>query len=377
MPECAPVTAASYVSAFAELFGPPPADAAPAPVPVDWDTVESWLGLRLPADYKAIASAYGPLDIGEFVWLHIPCARKGWFEYGSWLEGARGKAPDGLLPWGETRMCDLLYWDTTASDDPDEWPVVTFHKDGARAGADPWHRYSTPLLPTLTTLLGEGLRPTASRTAFLTEVDPGPWTPPVPPPAPTPQQRAALTEGTGLEALTALVPPPRKPYLGDGTWEWLYERLGTRLPTEYVTLMEAYGGGCWTQWLNFDAPLETGRFGLVEEATRVCDGYRSLRASHPQFQPLAVWPEPGGLLPFASSIDGDQLGWLTEGPTPDDWSLIVYPRHAEQGPPLTGTLTDTLLAWLRGRFGTEGLPSLGRVKDPLDHIGFEPLDDVE
>lgn len=179
-----------------------------------------------------------------------------------------------------------------------------------------------------------------------------------------------------MAALTALVPPPRKPFLGDGTWEWLHERLGTRLPTEYVTLMETYGGGCWTNWLRVSAPLSTGEHGLAEEVRWVCDAYRGLRAEYPQFQPLAVWPEPGGFLPFANSIDGDQLGWLTEGPTPDDWPLIVYPRHAEQGPPLTGTLTDTLLEWLRGRFATEGLPSLGRVKDPLDHIGFEALADL-
>jgi hypothetical protein len=54
-----------HISRFAALFGPP--SPAAAPVPVDWDEVESWLGLRLPADYKAVVSAYGPLDIGEFI----------------------------------------------------------------------------------------------------------------------------------------------------------------------------------------------------------------------------------------------------------------------------------------------------------------------
>jgi hypothetical protein len=126
-----------------------------------------------------------------------------------------------------------------------------------------------------------------------------------------------------------------------------------------------------------DAPLSTGRHGLAEQVTWFCDAYRGLRAEFPEFQPLAVWPEPGGFLPFASSIDGDQLGWLTEGTTPDDWPLIVYPRHAPQGPPLTGTLTDILLEWLRGRFRTEGLPGLSRADDPLEYIGFEPVADAE
>jgi hypothetical protein len=47
-------------SSFPAVFGPPPV----APVPVDWAAVDDWLGLGLvlPADYKAVASAYGPLD---------------------------------------------------------------------------------------------------------------------------------------------------------------------------------------------------------------------------------------------------------------------------------------------------------------------------
>jgi hypothetical protein len=67
------------------------------------------------------------------------------------------------------------------------------------------------------------------------------------------------------------------------------------------------------------------------------------------------------------------LCWLAEGATPDDWPLIVVPRHADQGPPLGAGLTGTLLDWLRGRFATEGLPRLGRPhEDPLDYIEFEP-----
>jgi hypothetical protein len=52
-------------------------DAAVVPVPVDWEAVESWLGVRLPADYKALAAEHGPPDIGGFIWLHAPggCSR--------------------------------------------------------------------------------------------------------------------------------------------------------------------------------------------------------------------------------------------------------------------------------------------------------------
>lgn len=213
---------------------------------------------------------------------------------------------------------------------------------------------------------------TARRTAFLDRAVA--WTPPPLPPEPSAQRRAALTEGTGLEALSLLVPPPEVPYLGGGRWEDLFERLGTQLPTEYVALMDRYGAGYWSQWLRFYTPLRTNDRGFAYHATQVLDGYRSLRAEFPQYNPLPVWPEPGGFLPFANSIDGDQIGWLTEG-DPDRWPLIVSPRHADQGPPLPNNLTHTLLEWLRGRLATEGFPGLDKLDDPLEFIGFEPWDD--
>ncbi|MFI8765450.1 SMI1/KNR4 family protein [Streptomyces sp. NPDC053792] len=357
------------VAAFAALFGPPPEGPA---VPVDWDAVEEWLGLRLPADYKAVAAAYGPLDIGERLWLHTPFTSDArLFDYGRFVEEGRRAAP-GVLPFGATRMSDTLYWDTTVSDDPDRWPVVVHVQNLANAGKDPWLRPGTTLLPTLTGFVADGLRPLLARSG-LAGGELSPWTPPARRPEPTPAQRAALTGGgTGLDTLTALIPPPAVPHLGAQSWEWLYERLGTRLPSEYVRLMETYGAGTWCQWLSMSLPRGTRHYDLAPWAESHGEGYRGLRSSYPEYNPLAVWPEPGGFLPFAGSIDGDQLCWLTEGDTPDDWPLIVIPRHAPQGPPLTGTLTATLLAWLRGELRTEGLPGLVRPhEDPLDAIDFE------
>lgn len=397
------------VSALVARLAPPPPSAdhgrplAPAPVPVDWEAVESWLGLRLPTDYKALVSACGPLDIGEAVWLHAPCAQEERFDYGDWLRGIHRRCriasrevppyeppafhpdPGGLLAWGETRWCAHLFWDTGASDDPDEWPVVVFDTDTAHAGGNPWRNWAKPLTETLAALLETGLPmpgggtfgplpPTACRTAFLP--DARPWAPPKPSPGAVPEavRRKALTEGSGLEALSLLVPPPEAPYLGGGTWQELSGELGSRLPAEYVALMDRYGAGCWAGWLRFVTPLRPAGRGFVRHAEETLDAYRTLRADFPENLPLAVWPEPGGFLPFANSIDGDHLGWLTEG-EPDDWPLIVWPRHADQGPPLEGGLTDVLLEWLRGRFSTEGLAGLDEDDDPLEFAGFEPWDD--
>ncbi|MFF7976017.1 hypothetical protein [Streptomyces sp. NPDC007905] len=101
------------------------------------------------------------------------------------------------------------------------------------------------------------------------------------------------------------------------------------------------------------------------------EAYESLKSGHPQWYPLATFPAPGGFLPFADSIDGDYPGWLTEGDRPEDWPLVFWSRHADQGPPLEQGLIDTLLAWQRGRLGTAGLCVLDEDDDQVEFAGFE------
>lgn len=355
-----------------------------APVPVDWAAVEAWLGLRLPGDYKELADTCGPLDVGDFLWVHVPCSLAGRFDYGTWLREAHRlcrvasrdagfPVPDGLLAWGATRASSHLFWDTTAAADPDRWPVVVFEMDAAQRGIDPWYDYGLSVTAALTLAVAEGLPlpsgrglgplpATARRTAFL--ADARPWTPPRPEPEVSDARRAALVEGSGLTALRALVVPPERPRLGDRTWDWLAAELGTALPGEFVALMECYGAGSWAgHWL-FPPPLAED--GLVAHAAATRRTYRELRDAHPEFYPL------GEFLPIAHSIDGDVLAYLTGGGDPDSWPLVVWPRHAGQGPPLPYGLVTTLLEWLRGRFSTAGFIRFDQDDDLVEHAVFRP-----
>ncbi len=391
------------ISAFTD----PDPERPPAPVAVDWAAVEQWLGLRLPDDYKRLADVHGPLDFGEFIWIHVPCVEEGRFSYGEWLRDTHREAridardlpedgrpllhpaPGGLLAWGCTRGSDVLFWDTSVSDDPNRWTVVVSHCGAVPgSGLQPWHRYDLTLTEYLRHTVREGwelpsppgpligpLPGTVARTAFLP--DAGPWTPPepVPPRLTAAERRIALETGTGPAALRLLCPPPEHPYLGGGTWDGLFAELGTRLPREYVTLMDRYGAGCWTEWLRFFTPLRTGERRFVHHVEETTDAYRQLKDGSEDWYPLTAWPAAGGFLPFAVSIDGDYLGWLTEGDDPDAWPLIVWPRHARQGPPLDGGLVDTLLAWQRGTFSTAGLAGLDEEDDPVEFAVFRAWDD--
>ncbi|MCJ0872946.1 hypothetical protein [Streptomyces sp. AP-93] len=388
---------------FAELAGLTSEDAEhppPAPVPVDWPAVEEWLGLPLPADYKRLAEAWGTAQFGGRLTVRTPYHQaedgqdRDRFDYGDWLrethrearieartlaEPARPAvhpAPGGLLAWGTDRS-DTLFWDTSASPDPDRWTVVVLRpRQCDRCSGDRWEAYDLTLTEYLTEACTRPLNALPATLGRRWDAEhPLPWTPP-PHTAPrlTGERRDfALDSGTGLAALTVLTPPPRTPYLGDGTWERLFGELGTRLPTEYVTLMDRYGAGCWGDWLRFHTPLR-GDGGFRRHAEQDAEAYRGARGSWRARDPYPLWPEHGSLLTFATSLDNDKLGWLTEGPDPEAWPLVVWPRHAPQGPVLPYGLVDTLLAWRRGRFGTEGLLGLDQDDDPVAYALFEPWD---
>ncbi|MFE4638688.1 hypothetical protein ACFRJ1_35670 [Streptomyces sp. NPDC056773] len=390
------------IAEIADLAGPPSGTAhgfPPGPVPVDWPAVEAWLGLPLPADYKQLADTWGPVVFGSRIMVPTPAAQTAnedeeSFDYGLWLReehreiriDARALPEDGrpavhpaaggLLAWGVTPDGDTLLWDTSASPDPDRWTVVVAHQDRPH-GPRRWEGTGLTLTEYLADACTRPSRPLSAtlwRLWFLAR--PLPWTPPADtgPRLSGERREFALETGTGLAALTVLTPPPHHPYLGDGTWERLFGELGTRLPAEYVALMDRYGAGCWGDWMRFHTPLRTDG-GFRRLAEQDAEAYRGAIGGWRAEDPFPVWPEPGGLLTFATSLDNDKLGWLTRGPDPDAWPLVIWPRHAPQGPPLPGGLVDTLLAWRRGRFEAEGLLGLDHEDDPVEYALFEAWDE--
>lgn len=169
------------------------------------------------------------------------------------------------------------------------------------------------------------------------------------------------TDQTALAALTALVPPPDAPLTGDRSWDWSFAKLGTRLPTEYIALMDTYGSGEWLDWLYFPHPRLTGERHLLHTVRWITHAHRDRRHLFPDSYSYPVWPEPGGFLFFARTINADWLAWDTEG-DPDDWPVVHHSRHfAGRRTKSEHDLTTTLLNWVRG--------------EPLFDLEWEPDDD--
>jgi SUKH superfamily protein len=128
------------LEALEALVAPPQ---APVAADGDWAAVEETLGLRLPADYKALVARYGSGEFAE-VGLLTPFAaepinliaramdllptfgpfREAWPEdYPHLLY----PEPGGLLEWGNHGAGHQLCWQTGG--DPDAWPIVLVSED--------------------------------------------------------------------------------------------------------------------------------------------------------------------------------------------------------------------------------------------------------
>ncbi|MBP2339548.1 hypothetical protein JOF41_005726 [Saccharothrix coeruleofusca] len=173
--------------------------------------------------------------------------------------------------------------------------------------------------------------------------------------------------GDPLAELKDLVPPPDDVGLGSLTWEELHEALGTALPSDYAALMRAYGASPpgAQGWLRFPDPLAP-RGGLLDAWRRSAPGFQRFHLKHPDACPRPMFPEPGGMLFCADTIDGDQLGWVTEG-APDEWPVVVWPRHTDGIRELPGPLTSVLLRWWRGEVDLPGLSREAAAETRAQH----------
>ena len=160
----------------------------------------------------------------------------------------------------------------------------------------------------------------------------------------------ALVRVATIEDLVRVVPPPGDPVGARGGWREVESELGLGLPADFRALVECYGLG---QFLDFITPLTP--FGpvnlLFDRARRLLEGERSFRDSHPDKCPYPFYPEPGGLLEWAGSDNGDRLCWLTEG-EPGEWTTVVWNPRGWYYDAHEMSAVSFLLGWMVGDVST-------------------------
>ncbi|MFD5244938.1 SMI1/KNR4 family protein [Amycolatopsis sp. NPDC058340] len=155
-----------------------------------------------------------------------------------------------------------------------------------------------------------------------------------------------------LDDLIRLIPPPEDP-VADGDWQAAEKALGLVLPGEFKALAARYGAG------SFDDISLLGPDDLVETARDLLGAAGAFRDEFPEAVPFALWPEPGGVLEWARTGNGDSLCWLT-GDEPGDWTTVVWNPRAGAERHALGAV-----AFLCAYFG-------GRLDVPL--LGSPPSD---
>ncbi|QDU61333.1 hypothetical protein Pan216_21880 [Planctomycetes bacterium Pan216] len=114
----------------------------------------------------------------------------------------------------------------------------------------------------------------------------------------------------------------------EGNWRSVEQPLGLALPGSYKTLVDRFGASTWADFLHVLSPFDE-EYNLQDVGRQVIEADKVSRSKFPSHYPLPLFPEAGGLLPWAVTDNGDVLYFITRGPA-DDWpTLIKGPRAPE------------------------------------------------
>jgi hypothetical protein len=162
-----------------------------------------------------------------------------------------------------------------------------------------------------------------------------------------------------VEQLTAVLAPP--PGGGDDIdWDMVREESGMIFPADYRSFVETYGGGNIDSHLSLSTPAVKGSvYGVIEGIASIGPG-----RWHPEGYPY--YPNPEGILPWGGNSHGDQAFWHCQSDDPDEWTVLIWRRHAAPTwKPFDGGMVDLLLATIRdghaSPFSNPGFPNVNSV----------------
>jgi hypothetical protein len=95
--------------------------------------------------------------------------------------------------------------------------------------------------------------------------------------------------------------------------------VGAVLPTDYKDFISAYGLGYVDAFLWIHHPHAANRYlSLQQQAKEELAHPRRLREEGSRDVRFPLFPEPGGMLPWAHTVDAAVYFWVTGPADPDD-----------------------------------------------------------
>ena len=128
-----------------------------------------------------------------------------------------------------------------------------------------------------------------------------------------------------IQELLRLLPAPEFPEesTSRSNWSVVEADLQCRLPSDYKELVEIYGSGCFDGFLWVLNPFSGNpNIELRSQVSTRLNALRSLKMDFGEEIPFPLYPQVGGLIPWAFTDNGDVLYWIT-GESVADWPVAV------------------------------------------------------
>jgi hypothetical protein len=152
-----------------------------------------------------------------------------------------------------------------------------------------------------------------------------------------------------VQELAAVLPPPAEPRETQGDWARVEAEIGSPLPADFKEYVARYGTGVVNDFLWPLNPFAANdNVNLVSEIRFQLDTLRATRDKFPKKFTYAIFPEPGGYLPWGRSENGDVMHWKTQG-TPEQWTLAVTDSRAPEWEEFAEPMTSFLARLLAGQ----------------------------
>jgi hypothetical protein len=149
-----------------------------------------------------------------------------------------------------------------------------------------------------------------------------------------------------IEELKQIIPVPKSPIetsLQRG-WDSAEIMLKTKLPIDYKEFIDTYGSGYIGNFLYLWNPFSKKRY--MNLILRVDEFFSLATSDFEATLPFPLYPKPNGILPFANTVNGDTIFWITAG-NPDEWTIFVLEarstNHFIATQTLAGFLNKTLV----------------------------------
>lgn len=162
-----------------------------------------------------------------------------------------------------------------------------------------------------------------------------------------------------LIRLCEIVPPPDSPVRAWGDWKRFVSVNGFAPPDDYRMMIREYGVGTFAGWAMLIEPFNPA-FTFMNMVDDEC---RKLPVSSAG---MALYPAPGGFLPWAVTTTGDFIGWRTEGRNLS-WTTLLWDKQGSVNPYPMGAVPFLLALAQRSlgdsRFDQDGHNPFVRAKE--------------